>query len=975
MKKIISLILVLCMLVPFAEIASGVFAAKGDYMLQDFSTYTNLSPADQSGAAFAHPVTSLTTEYRQTGTALRSDWESSGSLRAGVNTFRPADAWVSDAFRNQSENYTYLRFFIANPDTQIIRLTVRVFEGSSNKAYFRPSQATLTDLEGNEVFYHTSNAANHGTGSSMDVPAGFVGFVAYPIRSDATKGAGSGRTPVSDFADIHTLEIDVRTPENVFSGDFYVIDDICFTDDVTGEVEPREEVKPFEPSVKTDDLLMLKDFEDSSELKVFDQTHAYYALPVMSSTTEHTDTGKGFQANWVSNGNLRIGVHTYRPDDSWVSEGFAKYADEYTYLRLWISNPSFSSLHLTVRLFEGESNKAHFIATMAELYRKDGTPITIESGDAGKFGADSSLVIPSGFEGWVSYVIATDATAGSNTGRKPIANFADVHTIDIDVRRTEAETKGDYYVLDDICLTNHPLGRLQSTDEEVENEIPPIDTTFDGIQNVIFIIGDGMGVNQLEAARRKLSMALPVDGFPISGTMTTHNALGELTDSAAGGTALSTGYKTLNGMVARDSNGNPLPTLLEFFEARGKATGMITTSYLADATPATFGSHVYNRGSYTAIIKSYYENGIDLLLGGGTDEFGAKVLNPVTKQSESLIEYSRSYGYTYVSDAASLDAVTDGPVLGVFAPHYMAYENNRTASQPSIAAMTKKALELLSDDEDGFFLMVEGGNIDHACHANQLTETIADTIALMKAVEEALAFFKSHPDTLIVVTADHETGGLTASGNGFAFTTSDHSPADVTYFAIGKGAEYLATVSDNVDLPRAIKKAVDELDPTYGEGGIKLPTLPAEKFDKGTIAEMGQNAYTVDSESYSAFVSSRESGESEHDLRVVIAADLATLNAYAAKNSDMFFTVSFYDAAGNFLRKTTLCLIDDVKVYYSVMGAGNTYIAAEGCALFGCVITDVPDEAWASMTVSLSRSRLEDTAIVSGIVTAGQLIG
>ena len=303
---------------------------------------------------------------------------------------------------------------------------------------------------------------------------------------------------------------------------------------------------------------------------------------------------------------------------------------------------------------------------------------------------------------------------------------------------------------------------------------------YSGIKNIIFMIGDGMGPNQVASARERLNAPLSMDGMFVSGTVCTDNVLGELTDSAAAGTALSTGVKTKNGTVAKDKNGNELQTMLEYYAERNKLTGLVTTSFFSDATPAAFGAHVDDRSETAKIAKGFIDNGINVLMGGGTSKF-----------SYALMSYAKRNGYEYVTDRNTLLGFDGEKLIGLFASNYMSYENDRPSTEPSIAEMTEKAIDLLSGNEDGFFLMVEAGNIDHAGHSNLLESSIADTIAFSEAVQAALDFLEENPDTLIVVTADHETGGLTKENGTYIYTTTNHSKAKVPYYVAGKGAQRL----------------------------------------------------------------------------------------------------------------------------------------------------------------------------------------
>ena len=338
---------------------------------------------------------------------------------------------------------------------------------------------------------------------------------------------------------------------------------------------------------------------------------------------------------------------------------------------------------------------------------------------------------------------------------------------------------------------------------------------YSGIKNVIFMIGDGMGPNQVSVAAQTNDAELAMERMAVKGTVCTNNVQGLLTDSAAAGTALSTGVKTTNGTVAKDADDHQIQTMLEYFAERNKKTGLVTTSYLLDATPATFGAHASNRTSYTYIAKGYFKNQISVLLGGGLDGFLAETRDFETGKSITLLDYAKKIGYQYVSDLTELQNAEGEMVLGLFAHHCMNYEEERSPKEPSIADMTKQAISLLSENEDGFFLMVEAGNIDHAGHANNLSYSVGDTIAFSEAVEVALEFLNDNPDTLLIVTADHETGGLICVDDNYAYSTTDHSNVEVPYYVAGKGAKYFRDLTDNTEISLKVRQAATELDPEW----------------------------------------------------------------------------------------------------------------------------------------------------------------
>jgi len=269
---------------------------------------------------------------------------------------------------------------------------------------------------------------------------------------------------------------------------------------------------------------------------------------------------------------------------------------------------------------------------------------------------------------------------------------------------------------------------------------------------VILMIGDGMGYEAVRAAHLYSGANLSFEKMPYRGSVTTHPADGLGTDSAAASTAMATGRKVNVGVISQalPGNGEDLVTLLEEQAALGKRTGLVTTSYLTDATPAGFGAHEPSRSNYLFIAGDYLnQTHPNLLLGGG----GAG-LSPL----ETI-----SAGYTSVTDRPGLQALDLNSleyVSGQFGDGAMPYELDGVGSLPHLSEMTAAALDLLENDPDGFFLMVEGGNIDHAEHVNDLPRTVGEVIEFSNAVSLVLDWAAGRNDTLVIVTADHETGGL-----------------------------------------------------------------------------------------------------------------------------------------------------------------------------------------------------------------------
>ncbi len=324
---------------------------------------------------------------------------------------------------------------------------------------------------------------------------------------------------------------------------------------------------------------------------------------------------------------------------------------------------------------------------------------------------------------------------------------------------------------------------------------------------IILLIGDGMGEGQRTAARwQAVGQAgqLAMDAMPVSGWSRTGSADNPITDSAAAGTALATGVKTNNGVISLDPYSNTLTTILEHAQARGMAVGLVTTVQMAHATPAVFASHVPSRNMMTEIASQMMDHQVDVLLGGGEDEFlpaGEQGCYPEWGErvdGRDLISETVAAGTTYVCTSTAFAAVpiTTTRLLGLFAD-----EGMTRPFSPTLAQMTQKAVDVLSQDPDGFFLMVEGGQIDWACHDNDAANAISDTIGFDEAVAVAQTYASLNPNTLVVVTGDHETGGMSvslSSGEDGPFYMPDSTPFYVNWTTGGHTAADVPTTAQGV---------------------------------------------------------------------------------------------------------------------------------------------------------------------------------
>lgn len=301
-------------------------------------------------------------------------------------------------------------------------------------------------------------------------------------------------------------------------------------------------------------------------------------------------------------------------------------------------------------------------------------------------------------------------------------------------------------------------------------------TSFAQAKYVFYFIGDGMGAGQRQITEEfkkqvlKKDEKLLMNSLPTVGITTTYSADTLITDSAAAGTALATGHKTNNGYIAKDKDGKDLKTLLEIAQEKGMATGLVTTTRITHATPAVFASHNITRNDENGIAADYVDSNVDYLAGGGYRHFVGKDsgLTSKRKDDRDLMNEFKDKGYqVFLGEDSIKDFKKWSPKEGeksiaTFKASHMPYTiDDKDENYPTLKEMTDKGIALLSKDKDGFFMMIEGGRIDHASHAQDVAGVIYDTIAFDEAIKSAYEFYEKHPeDTLIVVAADHETGGM-----------------------------------------------------------------------------------------------------------------------------------------------------------------------------------------------------------------------
>lgn len=295
-------------------------------------------------------------------------------------------------------------------------------------------------------------------------------------------------------------------------------------------------------------------------------------------------------------------------------------------------------------------------------------------------------------------------------------------------------------------------------------------------KNLILIIGDGLGAAHLPLARDVVERPLVLDSLLV-GAVSTAAMDSRVTDSAASATALACGARTNNGVVGMDPAGRAVRTIVEAAAAAGRSTGLVTTSRITHATPACFVAHVRDRWMEDEIAAQIAVSGVDVALGGGRRHFLPKPRGR-REDGRDLEAAWKGAGGVVVTDRAALrGAPADRPLLGLFNDSHMSYVPDRTPAEPTLPEMTRVALERLARNPRGFFLMVEAARIDHAAHGNDPATVVREVIELDEAVAAALAFARRTPGTLVVVTADHETGGLSLGRAVDGESIYDWSPA------------------------------------------------------------------------------------------------------------------------------------------------------------------------------------------------------
>ncbi len=362
-----------------------------------------------------------------------------------------------------------------------------------------------------------------------------------------------------------------------------------------------------------------------------------------------------------------------------------------------------------------------------------------------------------------------------------------------------------------LTLSCHPKQGVTVIEENDDVSIVADDTIrFTPPKNIILMIGDGMGITQITAGMYINGNKLNLEQFKYIGLHKSYSSDDLVTDSAAGATAFSIGQKTYNGAIGVDKKGRPTQTILEEAELNGLATGLVATSSITHATPGSFYAHQKDREMMEEIAADLLKVDVDFFVGGGKKHFDRR------KDEQNLVEKLSQKGYaisTFLDkDFREITDVDPSKNFGYFSAdgEPLPFSQGRDYLVPA----SRAAVDYLSkQQEKGFFLMVEGSQIDWGGHANDSKYIISEMIEFDQAIGEVLEFAKRDGETLIIVTADHETGGYAINPTSTrdsivaAFTTTKHTAALIPVFAWGPGEELFSGIYENTSIYDKMRRA------------------------------------------------------------------------------------------------------------------------------------------------------------------------
>ncbi len=322
------------------------------------------------------------------------------------------------------------------------------------------------------------------------------------------------------------------------------------------------------------------------------------------------------------------------------------------------------------------------------------------------------------------------------------------------------------------------------------------------VKNVILMIGDGMGVSQVYAGLTANKGSLHLEQSEFVGFSKTYSANSYITDSAAGGTAIACGTKTKNGAIGVDTTGTPVKSILEHAAENGLSTGVVASCAITHATPASFVAHQLRRGMQEEIAVDFLNSDVTLFIGGGRKYFDAR------SDGENLLDKLEEKGFQVALNMDDVKKVTTGKLAGLVAEEHPEGYPERGEFLPE---STQTALNLLKSNDKGFFLIVEGSQIDWAGHANDKDASINEMLDFDRTIKIAFDYADQNPNTLVIITADHETGGMALTGGDMAageveaiYATKGHTSVMVPVFAYGAGASEFAGIYQNIDITSKI---------------------------------------------------------------------------------------------------------------------------------------------------------------------------
>ncbi len=351
-------------------------------------------------------------------------------------------------------------------------------------------------------------------------------------------------------------------------------------------------------------------------------------------------------------------------------------------------------------------------------------------------------------------------------------------------------------------------------------------------KNIILLIGDGMGLAQVTAGMYANGNQLNLERFPVAGMIKTHSSSHVITDSAAGATAFSCGCKTYNGAIGVTKDKKNCLTILEQAEKSGLATGLISTSSITHATPASFIAHVNSRTEMEGIAEFFLQTELDFLVGGGLEYFN----NRKKDQRNLCTELTKKGSFVSDFQVKNLKDLTPNPQKPFIWFSALGEPDSVSGGRDYLPLAAKMAPDFLKKrSEKGFFLMLEGSQIDWACHAKNGTRAVDEMLDFDAAIGEILRFAEADGNTLVVITADHETGGLALEqGEGFEvldleFNTGYHTATMVPVFAFGPGAEQFGGVLDNTDIYWKMAKLWGWVPEVTGAAAVQIDTKTSKR--------------------------------------------------------------------------------------------------------------------------------------------------